>query len=168
MGAGLPASLALCDVGKECIIIAGGGAATPCHTAAAQLLNAGCPVTSIQKFLGHKKLNTTMVYARAYDQTVEADYYAAMGRIEQRLELAPEIGNESQPVEEVERIQLLALAEQLSIPELSDELRLEIAAQMRGLLNGGAARHESQTEACERSEWIPPPRSAALLGAEMA
>ncbi len=42
------------------------------HTTATQLLNAGCPVTSIQKFLGHKKLNTTMVYARAHDQTVEA------------------------------------------------------------------------------------------------
>jgi integrase/recombinase XerD len=139
------------------------------HTTATQLLNAGCPVTSIQKFLGHKKLNTTMVYARAYDQTVEADYYAAMGRIEQRLELAPGTGNESQPVEEAQRIQLLALAEQLFTPELSDELRLEIAAQMRGLLNGDtAARCEPETEACERSEWIPPPCSAALLGAEVA
>jgi tetratricopeptide (TPR) repeat protein len=58
------------------------------HTAATQLLNAGCPVTSIQKFLGHKKLNTTMIYARAYDRTVEEDYFAAMSRIEQRLELA--------------------------------------------------------------------------------
>ena len=48
------------------------------HTCATQLLNAGCPVTSIQKFLGHKKLNTTMVYARAHDHTVEADYFAAM------------------------------------------------------------------------------------------
>jgi integrase len=60
------------------------------HTTATQLLNAGCPVTSIQKLLGHKKLNTTMVYARAYDQTVEADYYAAMSRVEQRLALVEE------------------------------------------------------------------------------
>lgn len=58
------------------------------HTAATQLLNAGCPVTSIQKFLGHKKLNSTMIYARAHDKTVEEDYFAAMQRIEQRLELA--------------------------------------------------------------------------------
>ena len=35
------------------------------HTCATQLLNAGCPVTSIQKLLGHKKLNTTMIYPRA-------------------------------------------------------------------------------------------------------
>jgi integrase len=58
------------------------------HTAATQLLNAGCPVTSIQKSLGHKKLNTTMMYARAHDQTVEADYFTAMHRVEQRLDLA--------------------------------------------------------------------------------
>jgi len=34
------------------------------HTCATQLLNAGCRVTSIQKFLGHKRLNSTMIYAR--------------------------------------------------------------------------------------------------------
>jgi hypothetical protein len=30
-------------------------------------LNAGCRVTSIQKFLGHKRLNSTMIYARVHD-----------------------------------------------------------------------------------------------------
>ena len=35
------------------------------HTCATQLLNAGCRITSIQSFLGHKKLNTTMIYARS-------------------------------------------------------------------------------------------------------
>jgi len=48
------------------------------HTCATQLLNAGCRITSIQRFLGHKKLNTTMIYAKARDQTVADDYYAAM------------------------------------------------------------------------------------------
>ena len=38
------------------------------HTAATQLLNAGCRVTSIQRLLGHKALNTTMVYARVHDR----------------------------------------------------------------------------------------------------
>jgi site-specific recombinase XerD len=86
-----------------------------------------------------------------------------------RLELAPETGKESRSLEEAQRTQLLALAEQLSTPELSDELRLEIVVQMRRLLNGdSAARHEPQSEACERSEWIPPPCSAALLDAEIA
>jgi site-specific recombinase XerC len=37
------------------------------HTAATKLLNASYRITSIQKFLGHKKLNTTMIYARLHD-----------------------------------------------------------------------------------------------------
>ncbi len=120
------------------------------HTTATQLLNAGCPVTSIQKFLGHKKLNTTMVYARAYDATVESDYFAAMGRIEQRLELVEEPEEVTEMIGAGERGQLLTLAEQLFAPDLTLEMRLEIAAQMRGLLDGSQAT---------RVDWIPPPVS---------
>jgi hypothetical protein len=57
------------------------------HTTATQLLNAGCRVTSIQKLLGHRRLNSTMVYARVHDRTVAGDYYAAMDQIEQGLDL---------------------------------------------------------------------------------
>ena len=39
-------------------------------------------VTRIQKLLGHKHLNTTMIYARVSDATVEADYRCAMRQIE--------------------------------------------------------------------------------------
>jgi integrase/recombinase XerC len=56
------------------------------HTFATQLLNVGCRVTSIQKLLGHTSLNTTMTYARAFDQTVMLDYFKALDR----LELQPE------------------------------------------------------------------------------
>lgn len=52
------------------------------HTLATQLLTAGCKVTSIQKLMGHRRLNSTMIYARVHDHTVAEDYYAAMGRIE--------------------------------------------------------------------------------------
>jgi hypothetical protein len=73
-------------------------------------LNAGCPVTSIQKFLGHKKLNTTMMYARAHDQTVEADYFTAMHRVEQRLDLAvPEVIPDL--IDQAKREELLKLAD---------------------------------------------------------
>lgn len=37
--------------------------------------------------LGHKRLNTTLTYARVHDRTVAEDYYAAMAVIEERLEL---------------------------------------------------------------------------------
>jgi integrase/recombinase XerD len=68
------------DAGKRC-----GVAVTPHqlrHTYATQLLNAGCKVTSIQKLLGHQRLNSTMTYARVHDQTVAEDYYRAMAQVE--------------------------------------------------------------------------------------
>jgi len=52
------------------------------HTCATRLLNAGMEITSIQKFLGHEMLSTTMIYARVHDPTVEADFRQAVRRIE--------------------------------------------------------------------------------------
>jgi integrase len=103
------------------------------HTCATQLLNAGCRITSIQRFLGHKKLNTTMIYAKAHDQTVADDYYAAMGRIEQRLEIVP-LEPETPPEPEPRNSELLSLTEQLAQPELSLDMRLLLVAQMRAIL----------------------------------
>lgn len=52
------------------------------HSCATLLLNAGAPIVTVQTLLGHKKIDTTMGYARLYDGTVAADYYRAMGQIE--------------------------------------------------------------------------------------
>ena len=56
------------------------------HTFGTQLVNAGCRITTIQMLLGHKRLNTTMIYARVHDETVAQDYYSAMAIIEERLQ----------------------------------------------------------------------------------
>jgi site-specific recombinase XerD len=53
------------------------------HTLATRLLNGGMEITSIQKLLGHEHLDTTLIYARVLDTTVEADYRRAMRQIEQ-------------------------------------------------------------------------------------
>jgi site-specific recombinase XerD len=127
------------------------------HTCATQLLNSGCPVTSIQQFLGHKKLNTTMVYARAYDATVEADYFTAMKQVEERLQLGLEADPQAGLIHKQEREQILALAEQLAQPEVSSELRVEIAVQIRRLLG------QDQPSLLE---WFPPP-APILANAEM-
>jgi hypothetical protein len=100
------------------------------HTCATQLLNAGCRVTSIQRFLGHKELSSTMVYARAHDQTVADDYFAAMQRVEQRLQIVPA----EQKDIEVVKVQIVQLIQRLEILELSYEERLEIARQLRQVL----------------------------------
>jgi site-specific recombinase XerD len=59
------------------------------HTCATRLLNAGMDITQIQKLLGHEDLNTTMIYARVQDATVEADYHRFISQIErQRIPLS--------------------------------------------------------------------------------
>jgi site-specific recombinase XerD len=105
------------------------------HTCATQLLNAGCRVTSIQRFLGHKKLSSTMIYARAHDQTVAEDYFAAMERVEQRLEIVPEPRQKTddEVVKVQEPVKVLQLIEQLELPELCLEKRLDLTLQLRAL-----------------------------------
>ena len=59
------------------------------HTCATRLLNAGMGIVQIQKLLGHEYLNTTMLYARVQDVTVEADYRQFTNKIEkQRVPLS--------------------------------------------------------------------------------
>ncbi|MCP4286618.1 MAG: site-specific integrase, partial [Gammaproteobacteria bacterium] len=112
------------------------------HTYATQLLNAGCPVTSIQKLLGHRDLNMTMVYARVHNRTVADDYYAAMKWIEQGLNLAGSVADESQG-NQPDRNDLLDLTDQLAEPDLTQETRLALVAQLRDLL---LAETSSETE----------------------
>lgn len=59
------------------------------HTCATRLLNAGMDIIQIQKLLGHENLNTTMIYARVQDATIEADYHRFTRQIEnQRIPLS--------------------------------------------------------------------------------
>lgn len=137
------------------------------HTCATQLLNAGCRITSIQKFLGHKKLNSTLIYARAHDQTVADDYYQAMSSVEKRLELIGQPEEKEEPVTEDERGQILALTEKLAEPELRTEARLVIAAQIRLVLLGEMKALPSQMPALQSSRSLspdhPPPESVHLV-----
>lgn len=120
------------------------------HTCATQLLNAGCRITSIQAFLGHKKLNTTMIYARAHDATVAEDYFAAMQRVEQRLDISTAPKKEPQSENEVVNVQsslaqpgpadqVLFWIERLALPELGQQERLEIAEHLKQTLCLGIA-----------------------------
>jgi integrase len=107
------------------------------HTCATQLLNAGCRITSIQRFLGHKDLGSTMIYARAHDQTVADDYFAAMQRVEQRLDIVPEPEQETSDeiVNVLPTAQLMVWVERLALPELCQQERLEIADSLKQALS---------------------------------
>jgi site-specific recombinase XerD len=51
------------------------------HTLATRLLNEGMSITSLQRLLGHERLDTTLIYARVYDETVRQDYERAQARL---------------------------------------------------------------------------------------
>ena len=84
-----------------------------------------------------------MIYARAHDQTVAEDYFTAMQRVEQRLEIVPEPKQEIidedvkvQPIylSSAEPLQVLQLIERLEIPEVCFGERCYIALQLREAL----------------------------------
>jgi site-specific recombinase XerD len=52
------------------------------HSFATDLVNADAAVTSIQKLMGHRWLETTQIYILANDKQVCEDYYAACQRLE--------------------------------------------------------------------------------------
>ncbi len=52
------------------------------HSFASDLVSADVPVTSIQKLMGHRWIETTQNYILADDRQVQADYYAACPKIE--------------------------------------------------------------------------------------
>jgi site-specific recombinase XerD len=52
------------------------------HSFADHLLTAGMPITSIQKLMGHRFVETTQNYAMANDRDVQADFYKACEKLE--------------------------------------------------------------------------------------
>jgi site-specific recombinase XerD len=63
------------------------------HTLATRLLNEGMPITSLQRLLGHERLDTTLVYARVHNDTVRRDYERAYARFTPATPLADELFN---------------------------------------------------------------------------
>jgi site-specific recombinase XerD len=57
------------------------------HTFGRHMVEAGMPVTSLQRLLGHSRLRTTELYLHISDTQVQADYQAAMAQIAQRFPL---------------------------------------------------------------------------------
>ena len=53
------------------------------HTFATRLLNTGkIPITTLQKLMGHRLIDTTMRYVALYSQTIRSDYQAAMAALQ--------------------------------------------------------------------------------------
>lgn len=52
------------------------------HTLATLLVNQGMPIASLQKLLGHRDINMTLIYAKVFDATVRQQFVTAMAQIE--------------------------------------------------------------------------------------
>jgi site-specific recombinase XerD len=52
------------------------------HTFASQMLTAGMPVSSLQRYLGHEHLDTTMIYAEVSDPLLRHDYYQGIAALD--------------------------------------------------------------------------------------
>ncbi|MGD8753712.1 MAG: tyrosine-type recombinase/integrase [Anaerolineales bacterium] len=52
------------------------------HTFASQMLAAGMPVSSLQRYLGHEHLDTTMIYAEVADPLLRQDYYQGIATLD--------------------------------------------------------------------------------------
>ncbi len=99
------------------------------HSCATLLLNSGAPVLSVQMILGHKQIDTTLGYARLYDGTVAADYYAAINQVERKLALP-----EDHVAERPSLGQMIALVDALHRGALSP-VQAEIVRTLRESLS---------------------------------
>lgn len=109
------------------------------HSCASLLLNSGAPVLTVQTLLGHKRVDTTLGYARLYDGTVAVDYYQAMSGVERQLSLPED--RLSQPASIG---QLLAMVDAIRQGTLN-ESQVNLVQQLRnGLM--ALAEYENRIE----------------------
>lgn len=100
------------------------------HTFASQMLAAGMSIVSLQRYLGHDNLNTTMIYAEVSDPLLQKDYYRGAATFDPAsAELARQFLDLSQKDE------LRQLIAELKYPELEPKQRKKILEQMESLLD---------------------------------
>jgi integrase len=91
------------------------------HTFASQMLTAGMPVSSLQRYLGHEHLDTTMIYAEVSDPLLRQDYYQGIATLDP--------GSEKLALRELAQTQqhkIRQLVEELKTPELEQSRHDEI------------------------------------------
>jgi len=85
------------------------------------MLTAGMPVSSLQRYLGHVHLDTTMIYAEVSDPLLRQDYYLGIAALD------PGSENLSMSVlGPTQQYTLRQLVEELNTPGLEHSLRVEI------------------------------------------
>ena len=91
------------------------------HTFASQMLAASMPVTSLQRYLGHEHLDTTMIYAEVSDPLLRQDYYQGITALDPGFENLSMSG-----LSRSQQHTLRQLVEELKTPGLEHSRRDEI------------------------------------------
>lgn len=99
------------------------------HTFASQMLTAGMPVSSLQCYLGHEHLDTTMVYAEVSDPLLRQDYYQGIAVLDPTSENLAANGLTSSQQDILQQ-----LVNELKTPGLEPTRRDEILDQMQRML----------------------------------
>jgi hypothetical protein len=88
---------------------------------ASQMLASGMPVSSLQRFLGHEHLDTTMIYAEVSDPLLRQDYYQGIATLDPGSEKLSMSG-----LELTQQNTLRQLVEELKTPGLEQSRHEEI------------------------------------------
>lgn len=100
------------------------------HTMASQMLNVGMPITSLQRYLGHENLDTTMGYAAVSDPVLQQDYYRGIAKVD--LPSASMVPLAVSPSQEIE---LRRLMTELKTADLAPARQQMLLDQMQRLLD---------------------------------
>jgi site-specific recombinase XerD len=97
------------------------------HTFASQMLAVGMPVPSLQRYLGHELMDTTMIYAEVSNPMLQQDYYRGITTLD------PQSANLTYSAFQLE--QLRQLIDELKTDNLEPLRQKEILEQMQDLLD---------------------------------
>jgi site-specific recombinase XerD len=107
------------------------------HTFASQMLNVGMPITSLQRYMGHTQLDTTLNYAGVSDPVLRKEYNQAIRKVDPlwqrdeyaaRLQIAQQrIQALTESLEQVRQDGETYLAALQNIQNLIDDLRKDVS-----------------------------------------
>jgi integrase/recombinase XerD len=97
------------------------------HTFASQMIAVGMPVSSLQRYLGHELMDTTMIYAEVSNPMLQQDYYRGITTLD------PQSANLAYSSFQLE--QLRKLIDELKTDDLDPLRQKEILKQMQTLID---------------------------------
>jgi integrase/recombinase XerD len=96
------------------------------HTFASQMLAVGMPMPSLQRYLGHELMDTTMIYAEVSNPMLQQDYYRGITTLD------PQSAHLATSSAQLERLR--KLIDEMKADDLEPHRQKEILEQMQDLL----------------------------------